>query len=71
MKQSLIVKTVAKNLKKIRLSKHLTQAELAKKAGITSNHYARIERGESIPTVTTLAALAKSLKAHSSKILPF
>ena len=71
MRERSIIKAVAKNLKKVRLSKHLTQADVAEKAGITSNHYARIERGETIPSIITVAALIKSLKVRSSDILPF
>lgn len=71
MRKDSIAKIMAKNLKKIRLSKHLTQAELAEKAGITSNHYARVERGVAIPSAITIAMLAKSLKVKSSDILPY
>ena len=70
MSKSKIVVAVTKNLKKARLAKHMTQAEVANGAGIAPNHYARIERGEAIPSVVTLVALIKSLKTKSSKILP-
>lgn len=66
-----IATTIAKNLKKIRLARQMTQAEVAEAAGITPNHYARIERVESIPSVVTLEALVRGLKTKSSKILPF
>ena len=66
-----IATIVAKNLKKARLARQMTQAEVAESADITPNHYARIERGESIPGVVTLGALLKGLKTKSSKILPF
>ena len=71
MGEKTVIKIIAKNLKKVRLSKHMTQAEVANGAGIAPNHYAKIERGEAIPSVVTLAALIKSLKTKSSKILPF
>ena len=71
MRISSVAKILAKNLKRVRLAKHMTQAEVAKKAGITSTHYARIERGEATPSITTVAALVKSLKSNSSEILPF
>ena len=71
MSKSAVVITVAKNLKKVRLAKHMTQAEVAIGADIASNHYAKIERGEAIPSIVTLAALIKSLKTKSSKILNF
>ena len=62
---------MVQNLRKIRLSQHLTQAEVAEKASITTNHYARIERGVAVPSAVTIAALAKSLKVKSSDILPY
>ena len=71
MSEDKIVRTIAKNLKMIRLSQHLTQEEVASKAGISTNHYARIERGESTPSIMSLSSLAKALKVNSSDILPF
>ena len=71
MNRNTVIKTVAKNLRKVRLAKHMTQAEVANGAGIAPNHYAKIERCEAIPSVVTLAALIKSLKTKSSKILNF
>lgn len=61
---------VAENLKSERLSKNLTQLEVAKRAGINSNYYAKIERGEASLSVITLLKLAKALGVKSSKILP-
>ena len=71
MNESKIASIVANNLKRVRLSKHMTQTEVAKGADITSNHYAKIERGEASPNILTLAAILKSLRIKSSKILPF
>ena len=48
----------------------MTQADVAKKAGITVTHYARIERGESVPGIVTATALIKSLGVSWSDILP-
>lgn len=62
---------IGKNLKKLRQEKQLTQAELAKKAGINTNYYARIERGEETPSLDTLKKLTKILKVKSSDILSF
>ncbi len=58
-------------LKSIREKKKLTQAQVALKAEITVNYYARVERGEENPTYDTLEALAKALGVNSSDILPF
>ncbi|HMI08988.1 MAG TPA: helix-turn-helix transcriptional regulator [Candidatus Saccharimonadales bacterium] len=47
----------------------LTQVIVAKKAGISTNTYARIERGEQQPTVSTLRKLSKVLNVSLSKLL--
>jgi transcriptional regulator with XRE-family HTH domain len=49
----------------------MTQTEVAEKAKISTNHYAKIERGEVIATITTLERIIKSLGAKSSDVLPF
>ncbi|WEV66024.1 helix-turn-helix transcriptional regulator [Bifidobacterium sp. ESL0764] len=44
-----------------RIEAHMTQAEVAKRCGMRPSNYSRIERGNSIPTVRTLAQIAKGL----------
>ncbi len=53
---------LAKLLKKAREDAGLTQLELAEKAGIHVNYYARIERGEVTPRVDIVENIAKALK---------
>lgn len=62
---------IGKKLKKFRLSLDLKQADVAGKAGISVNYYARIERDEENPTIETLEKILKVLKVKSSDILPF
>jgi transcriptional regulator with XRE-family HTH domain len=64
-------KQIADNLRKSRYHRDLTQSELAKKAGISTNYYARVERAEVKPTVETLERIVKALGVKSSSILPF
>jgi len=64
-------KDIAKNLKQVRLAKGLTQIELADKAGINSNAYAKIERAERNPSLDTLEKLIKALGIKSSDVFPF
>ncbi len=64
-------KYIASKLKEHRLKRDLSQANLAKKAGMNSNYYAKIERGEIKPSVTTLEKIIKALNAKSSDIFPF
>ena len=55
-------------LKDARISKGLTQLQLAKKAGIYPNTYAKIERGEQDPSFATVKKLAKVLDLDLSDI---
>lgn len=66
-----IRKQLGKNLKKARLKAKMTQEEVANKAKIHPNYYARIERGEANPSQEKLFGITKALKVKSSKILPY
>lgn len=62
---------IGKKLKEARLKIGLRQIDIAKKAEISVNYYARVERDEENPTIETLQKIAKVLKVRSSDILPF
>lgn len=62
---------IAANLKKARDKSGLTQAQLANKADLNKNYYARLERGDSLPSLDSLYRITKALKINSSDILPF
>jgi transcriptional regulator with XRE-family HTH domain len=62
---------IASKLKKYRLKKGLLQTDVAKKAGLNSNFYSKVERGDAIPSVITLKKIFGALGVKSSKILPF
>lgn len=47
----------------------LTQADAAERVGINSEFYARIERGQTLPSVPTLAALADALGVSADRLL--
>lgn len=58
---------------KIRLARekaNLTQEELARKSGISSNYFAKIERGEINTTVLKLYKIIKALNVEASVIFP-
>lgn len=65
------VQDIASKLRKIRLKKGLKQVDVAEKAGLNANYYARVERGEAIPTVITLKKILSALKVKSSEVLSF
>ena len=60
--------TTGKILKKARLTKNLTQTELAQKAGIHPNTYAKLERDEQSPSFATIKKLAKILDLNIDNI---
>lgn len=51
-----------KKFKEAREKLEFTQAQVAKKVGISANHYAKIERGEEPPSPKTHEAILKVLK---------
>ncbi len=65
------VQRLASKLKEIRLKKGMKQIDVAEIAGIDSNYYSRVERGEAIPTVVTLKKILSALKVKSSEVLNF
>ena len=63
-----IILEIANKIKQARESKGLTQADVANLAGLDSNSYAKIERGESSPKGVSLAKIIKALEIKSSDI---
>jgi transcriptional regulator with XRE-family HTH domain len=57
-----LIEKIAMRIKKLRAKRQLTQATLAKRAGISHGYLARLETGRQDPTITTLAKIAKGLK---------
>ncbi len=53
---------LGKTIKKARKQAKLTQVEVAGKAGVHVNYYARIERGEVNPSFEILESIARALK---------
>jgi len=64
-------KQIGNNIKEIREKAQLTQAQVADKADIHVNYFARLERGEVNPSAEILKNIAKALDVKSSDILPF
>lgn len=58
-------------LQAARARKDLTQAEVARRAGTNTNYYAKLERGEAVPSLMMLEKIVKALKTDSSDVLPF
>ncbi len=60
---------LGKNIKKAREKLGLTQEQVADKAGIHVNYFARVERGEQTPSVDVLDEIAKAVKVRAADLL--
>jgi transcriptional regulator with XRE-family HTH domain len=56
-------------IRALRELKRLTQAELAEAADVTTNYVGVLERGQKVPTLETLVALAKALGVGPGELL--
>ena len=59
---------IAENVARLRLDREFTQAELARRAGLSRIAVGKIERGEVEPQARTLDALAKALEVPVGKL---
>ena len=62
---------IAQQLKDARQRTKMTQLQVAEKAGINVNYYAKLERATSTPSLKMLQKVVKALDVHSSDVLPF
>jgi transcriptional regulator with XRE-family HTH domain len=59
------------HLRKLRLSKGLTQEKLADRAGMHFTYVGQIERGKRNPSLINLHKLAKALGVNGGQLLNF
>lgn len=62
-------KRLGENLKEIRMSKNITQSELAEKLGADKSFVSNIENGKTNPTLSTITSLAKALGVSTNELL--
>ncbi len=58
-----------RTLRKLRLSRELTQERLAGAAGLTTGYVNTVERGIQVPSLTTILKLAHALGVTPSELL--
>lgn len=63
------IKKTAKRLKAARKASQLTQAEVAKRAGISETYYAQVERAQKNPTTTVFTKIINAIGVTSAEIL--
>lgn len=66
-----LLSQISENLYKIRKQQRYTQREVAELAGLNPNYYAKIERGDGMPSLKTIYKLAKALKVSATEIIGF
>ena len=71
MSEKEIKASLKSSLLKARKTLGLTQLEVAEKVGTDVTYYAKLERGESVPSLKMLEKVLKVLKLKSSDVLPF
>jgi len=65
-----ITKEIAAKVKVVREKKGLTQAQVAKLAGMDKNSYAKLERGEGKAFAISLVKIYKALGITSEEVMP-
>lgn len=71
MSEQQIKTSLATNLRKARRTADLTQQEVADKVGTDVTYYAKLERGEAIPSLKMLEKVLRVLNLQSNEALPF
>jgi transcriptional regulator with XRE-family HTH domain len=71
MKAEDFASKIPENLSAIRKQHRYTQKEVADMAGLNPNYYAKVERGDGIPSLKTLYKVAKALQVTLSDIVGF
>lgn len=63
-----IQRVFATNLRKLRLERQLTQAQLAQKADTIGNYVMLLENGSKFPSAPMIDRLAGALEVHPTKL---
>ena len=69
MNRNQLDKNIAVNLKRIRKSENLSLDALAQRTGVSKSMLGQIERGESNPTITTLAKIVNGLRVSFEELV--
>jgi len=64
-----IKQIIGKRIRLLRTSKDMVQQEMADKLSITPGAYAKIERGETDPSITRLLEIANILKVDITELI--
>lgn len=62
-------KSIGMRIKKLRLEKKMTQAQLAEIIGVGTTHISHIETGKTIPSLETLVGIINALECSADELL--
>jgi transcriptional regulator with XRE-family HTH domain len=71
MSSSNFADKIPENLVSLRKQQHYTQKELAVKAGLNPNYYAKVERGDGVPSLKTLFKIAQVLDVSITDVVGY
>ncbi|MFZ2545070.1 MAG: helix-turn-helix transcriptional regulator [Candidatus Saccharimonadales bacterium] len=71
MNDSDFASKIPENLSKMRKQLRYTQKEVADLADLNPNYYAKVERGDGVPSLKTLYKIAQALKVSITDIVGF
>ena len=64
-----LARTIGKQIAKARRALGITQEEAAERIGITVEYYARLERGQSLPSLMTFAQISVALEVSAESLM--
>lgn len=64
-----LARTIGKQIAKARRALGITQEEAAERIGITVEYYARLERGQSLPSLLTFAQMSVALEVSAESLM--
>ncbi len=60
---------IGKSVRKLRIDRFMSQAELSKATGVSPAHLGRIERNEHDPHLSTIRKIAQALDVNPSELV--
>jgi transcriptional regulator with XRE-family HTH domain len=66
---TMVAVKIGKSVRRSRIKRFMSQAELSKAAGVSPAHLGRIERNEHDPHLSTIRKIAKALGVDPSELV--
>jgi transcriptional regulator with XRE-family HTH domain len=66
---TIVTVKIGKSVRRLRIERFMSQAELSKAAGVSPAHLGRIERNEHDPHLSTIRKIAKALGVDPSELV--